>query len=525
MSVEKCIRCNNEKSDLANDPLCEECRRSQRYLDRIWLVLLGGISGEALGMLLGRKFLSVEIMYLCAAVGLILSALLAGQFLGRLQKFTYGIRFPFQRRERLGTTDASKLLKRFSKERRWIACENTIRRFLSQSDPSSQSPNLAKRLNSLKVGFVNCQNQIDHLLWFFAGSLPLLFITARIDSSSGTLPDLLSDAIPFLPRLNALNADSLSTIIWFILISFALSVALLLLRKQIPKKAINWAIFGCVALMALPLLNYGFSKFITSDALKDSVKVTTFLRTYIQPYLPLISDGVVLFAKTGFLLCYWQALIPPTANPHFSSIPSFPLFACASAITYANHLALFQYMAEATLFLFLLSVSGCFYRIQKDGRQPPWLLIPFAGVIAGILTIRIENHLFAMSGAAVALGVTAFLVSPKKTLLNLWVISKLLALTLLLCEAIRWNWGASATTALSITSIWSIVGGWHVCSQLNSFDATILLRDVAQKTILRSSHKNTEFGTKSLLNSAWYKNQISSEETTPDRPKKTTSHE
>jgi hypothetical protein len=58
---------------------------------------------------------------------------------------------------------------------------------------------------------------------------------------------------------------------------------------------------------------------------------------------------------------------------------------------------------------------------------------------------------------------------------------------------------------LTLISMWSIVGTWHVCSQFKQFDATILLRDIVHKAWLRRRYKNTDFARASIVDTEWYK--------------------
>ncbi len=505
MTSNNCGRCGKEIHKPGHGLLCEGCLRNQTHLDRIWLVIIGGIVGELIGMYLGRKWLSVELMYVCAATGLFLTGLIAVQFLPKLQRLTARLIDRFTGDKTLTVAEADTLLHHYSTHRRWIACENVIRGFLGQHDGAFKSPNLAKQVRSYALGFKYCKNQITHLTWYFGAGILFTFIAHSIESGQSELPNLLEEAVPFLPRLNALNADGIATVLWFVLISFALSVTLLLIGRHIPRKGMFWALLGCVLLLVLPILRYGLSILADTDLLTENSNVADLIKRYPLTYLPEVSDGFILFAKTGFLRIFWQGLLPMKAEGDASSIPPLFLFCSILLIVYGQDLALFQYLPESICFLFLLAVSGCLYQPRPDMNQTPWLLIPCGGIVAAILTVRLESHWVSMLAVATALGITGFLVSPKKTLLMLWEITKLLLAAVAICQCVRWYCSGSAKTVLTLISMWSIVGTWHVCSQFKQFDATILLRDIVHKAWLRRRYKNTDFARASIVDTEWYK--------------------
>jgi hypothetical protein len=505
MTSNNCGRCGKEIHKPEHDLLCEDCLRNQTHLDRVWLVIIGGIAGELIGMYLGRKWLSVELMYVCAASGLLLTGLIAVQFLSKLQRLTSGFIGGFTSAKTLTIAEADTLLKHYSADRRWIACENVIRGFLSQHDGAFKSPNLAKRVKAFAPGFTCCKNQFTHLIWYFGAGILFTFIAHSIKSGQTELPNLLEEAVPFLPRLNALNNDGVATVLWFVLISFALSVTLLLLGRQIPRKGIFWALLGCVSLLVLPIVRYGLSIIADSDLLTENQNVADLIKRYPVTYLPEVSAGFILFAKTGFLRVFWQALLPMKANRDASSIAPLLIFCSIVLLVYGQDLALFQYLPESICFLFLLTVSGCLYQSRPDMKRTPWLLIPCGGIVAAILTVRLESYWFSVLTVATALGITGFLVSPKKTLLMLWTITKLVLAAVVICQFVRWYCSDSAKTVLTLVSMWSIVGVWHVCSQFNRFDATILLPDIVHKAWLRRRYKNTDFARASIVDTEWYK--------------------
>ena len=520
MTSNNCGRCGKEIHKPEHGLLCEGCLRNQTHLDRVWLVIIGGIAGELIGMYLGRKWLSVELMYVCAASGLLLTCLIAVQFLPKLQRLTAGFIDRFTSTKTLTIAETDTLLTHYSTHRRWIACENVIRVFLAQHDGTLKSPNFAKQIKAFAPGFTYCKNQITHLTWYFGAGILFTFIAHNIKSGQSELPNLLEEAVPFLPRLNALNTDGVATVLWFVLISFALSVTLLLIGRQIPRKGMFWALLGCALLLVLPILRYGLSILVDTDLVTDNSNVADLIKRYQLTYLPEISAGFILFAKTGFLWIFWQALLAMKAKGFASSIPPFFLICSILLIVYGQDLALFQYLPESICFLFLLAVSGCLYEPRPDIKQTPWLLIPCGGIVAAILTVRLESHWFSVLAVATALGITGFLVSPKKTLLMLWTITKLLLAAVAICQCVRWYCSDSAKTVLTLISMWSIVGTWHVCSQFERFDGTILLRDIVHKAWLRRRYKNTDFARASIVDTEWYKfnSQISTR--LPPRPPK-----
>jgi hypothetical protein len=145
-------------------------------------VIIGGIAGELIGMYLGRQWLSVELMYVCAASGLLLTGLIAVQFLPKLQRLTAGFIDRFNSAKTLTVAEADTLLNQYSTHRRWIACENVIRGFLAQNDGTFKSPNLAKQIKAYAPGFTYCKNQITHLTWYFGAGILFTFIGYSIES-------------------------------------------------------------------------------------------------------------------------------------------------------------------------------------------------------------------------------------------------------------------------------------------------------------------------------------------------------
>ena len=64
--------------------LSEDRLRIQRQLDFAWSIILGGIFGELLGMYIGRKFLSIELMFLSTIFGMLLPVLIAGKWVQKI---------------------------------------------------------------------------------------------------------------------------------------------------------------------------------------------------------------------------------------------------------------------------------------------------------------------------------------------------------------------------------------------------------------------------------------------------------
>ncbi len=502
-----CVRCGKETPETAFLSVCDQCAHGQKLLDRLWIVIIGGLIGEFIGMYLGRIFLSVQMMYLCTASGLLLSSLLTGQVLVKPLRFLSSLKSLTPNGEELTTSKVNASLKYYVKTRRWIACENIIRIFVAQHEQNGNLTSIFRTTRSLIPGFNHCKNQIRHLMWFITGGILYVFIAHNIESGQSELPQLLEEAVPFLPRLSNLNADAVGIVLWFSLLAFAFSVNLLISGLQIPRKALYWSVAGGLAILALPTLQYAFSKLLEAEFLKNATKASDFINNYLVYYLPEVSLAVVLFAQTGFLRTFWLSVTGARKPQDFATSPPLTLFLCILLITYGLELTLFTHLPESLFFLFLLGVTGTLYQAGSDAKPASWILVPIGGIAASILTVRFHEHWSTPLVVFCGLSISGFLVSPKKSLLQLWAISLLSIVSVGVCQCVRSIWPESSISLMRSLSFWSCIGVWHVCSMLNRFDATLLIRDVAQKFWLRKKLKQTDLRASSLIDTAWYKNQ------------------
>ena len=500
----------------------EDRLRIQRQLDFAWSIILGGILGELLGMYIGRKFLSIEVMFLSTSFGILLPVLIAGKwvqkiiqiaspvfhgFVGELLQFVVQLINCSARKKKLSAGELDSFLKKYAAQRRWIACENVTRRFLAECGGVVKAPKLAQRIKSISPGLVFAKNQIVTLIWFCIGGMLFTFISVRLEMLQNSFPDLLNKAMPFLPQAVASSGLIVVSILWFILLSFVLGITLLTLGCSIPKNSFGWGIFGCLGLFLIPLLDGGLEALASTKSLKASPQLGDVMQSYLKPYLLEGGGWLLLYAQTGFLYSFWNSLLEKTVHVKTQVLPPLLLYCCVLLLVFYHDSAFIRFLPEALCFLFLSAATGGLYQYRADMKQPYWILIPCGGVVISILNLQLENVWIAMLSVGVALLIVGFLVSPTKNFTTLWLMIRLLCIAVFTCQCIRWYCGDSARMLLTFLAIWSSVGAWYVCARLSQFDATSLIRDRLRKIWLRRVYRHMDFAKDLITDTDWYQTQ------------------
>jgi len=500
-----------------------ECApRGQRHLDFAWSVILGGIAGELLGMCIGRFFLNVWVMYATAALGMLLPFCAAGNWAQRVTRtlgpaicdsatrvFRFATSFikVVPRGKALLADDCERFLKYFAKQRRWIACENVARRFLAENAGNVTSPRLAGTVKAIAPGIVYAHNQLLALVWFVVGGLLYTFIAWRVDLLGANLAEQVKGTVPLLFGKAFISEAFFGAFLWFVLLAFAMSVTLLALGRPVPKSSFGWAVTGCLGVILFPLAEKGLDAFSATEFLNTNQGLLRGVQKYLGPCLAKGSGVFLLLTKTGFLYSAWGAFLDKVGQPKGRLLPPLLLCACVFIANYYQTSAFVRFLPESLCFLFLAAVSGGLHMNRQDAKRPYWELMPCGGVVISALDLRLESSWLAMLSVAVALLVTGFLVSLKKSLGTLWLLVKVAFVVIPLCQCVRWYGGSSANAILANSATWAAVGSWCVCVRLGQFDATVPILDRLRKGWLRRIYRRTDFGKPLITDTDWYRRQ------------------
>ncbi|MDR1384124.1 MAG: hypothetical protein LBJ67_09800 [Planctomycetaceae bacterium] len=479
----------------------------QRYLDFLWCLSLGGIGGEFVGMIIGRYCLSVELMYLFILIGIFIGVMWL--FYCRAYLFLCAVcrnlceSIVVFFRPVITAETVKQRLEKYKEQRRWIASENIIRRFLAKTPIFS--PELAAQVRNISQGIECCKKQWTLLFWHFIGGSLFLFVSYQLYRLRPNFPEILSKSLPTLNRWNHWIADSLLIILWFILISFVLIVCLIFLRKHIAKWGYGWAISACVFMVLFPLIQYGLAK-LADLLIESNLNASQIIRNYFITYLPTVQYWFTVYAMLGVIYLLGQNLLDNENSGRY--FPPFLLFVWVVLIILSHGMKFAIYSAEAFFFLFLLSCTGMLYhRKYNAGKQPYkyWLLVPFCCVLTGILNTMLESAWLMAVSVSVTLFISGFLIVSEKGIRSLCFTAVLSFCSAMACQLLRW-YNKENIPLLTILAVWSVNGFWLVNSQIVQFDAAFSIKDQLYKTILRWFYQKNGFGVNSLMQTDWYEN-------------------
>jgi hypothetical protein len=514
---------------------------SQQILDGLWLCVCCGLIGEVIGIIAARWCLASWMIWAGAAVGACVGGLFVHfPFIGKtvyatrmplartfsyIGKTIYAARVPlawafsylfhslkglkqsvFKQREL--TVDLLKQrLSQYVEQRRWIAYENIVRRFLATNPINSSG--LAVGIYNVSTRIECCRSQFTFLMWYITGGFLFTFISYRLLQSQQDFPTLLVKVLPFLSDDQGsawvdIVSSGLLVVLWFILVLFATNILLLLLHKKIIYRGSGWAVFVCFLLIAFPLMQFGLSKMTEIDAGEATQKVLQGeeIISAVALYLPLAQYWLIALSMLMFL----RSLVFNTVinDADQTRPPIIPLLICAALLVLTAKLPFGLYLPESICFCVLLATTGMLSREQQTLKHRwSWLLVPFCCFFAVVLNLTLESNTVALLAVCIALFIGGFLIVSEKSFYSLFTLAIFAVIVVFIGSFLRQNM-KEPDIALTLIAVWSAVNLWQILSHLEQFNARFSILDRLQQFLLRKRLRNTEFSKKSLLDTQWY---------------------
>ena len=498
---------------------------SQRILDVLWLCTGGGFIGEAIGIIAARWYLATWMIWAGAAIGVCLgilpicfpsigkAAASAVRFLivwtfSCLLQVLKGLKqLAFQRQEL--TVDVLKQrMSQYGEQRRWIAYENILRRFLANNPVNS--PELAVRVCNVTKRFEYCRSQFSFLIWYITGGFIFVVVSFRLLQSQANFPELLVKVLPFLNDWldNAwlgIVANGLLVAVWFILVSFVTNILYLFLRKKMIYRGSGWVVFACFLLIAFPLIQFGLGKLTEVDAVMETAqKIPQGEKVFpvVVSFLPSAQYYLIALSMLMFL----RSLVLNTVINGMSQTKpmKMSLLVWVALLILTAKLPFGLYLPESACFCVLLATTGMLNsKLQTHKHRWSWLLVPFCCFFAVVLNLALESNTAVLLAVGAALFIGGLLIVPEKTFHSLIVLA-IYATTVAFIGYFLRRSIKEPDIALTLIAVWSSVNLWQLLTHLDQFNARFSVLDGLQRFILRKHLRNTEFSKESLLDTEWY---------------------
>jgi MFS family permease len=350
----------------------------QQTLDKLWCCVIGGFFGEAVGMVLGRVFLSIGLMWALLAAGLVIG-------------LSYGMR------------------------------KNAADTF---TNSTQKITNTAQKI----YGGIHWRSTV----FFVIGAAVFTFISYRLCLLRSEFPSMLSQSVKFIPpQFNEPVAILMLIVIWFVLITAVLSIELVITGKQFHSFSFAWMFWWSVLFITgITLLLF------CETVLNGNTPLSQFVSALPKPEMVrfIITQCIywgTAYAMLGitYLNCQ-NGIERDTRNRYF---PPLTLTVCVLGLIF-----IFLYDAKFAGYLpdalCLTAVLACFGLITKKRN---WLLIPFCALLVGIMNLTATTGFSEMLSVGATLFIVSFLVIENKGIVPLLLTAGLSFVVVFLCQHLR----------------------------------------------------------------------------------------